>query len=223
MVTPRLISLATVLDRLSFSADSADIQDAVDGAIRAATKMLASQLRMEFDRATRTDHFQVRETGVRGGFGENRFLLSGALLADTSSSGLPAVAEGAYKNLDDTSLRWDLRAYETDVVEDLLLAHSESGLVTIRDVDLKGKWVRFGPYEAGLEEDTDGDYESVPDWLSEAAYLAAAIALDANPIIRRDEESGAQVRQLRADLADMIQTHVRYEPRAHRPIRVDAT
>lgn len=216
MPQPLLIGIDEVMGRLSFSSTQ-DIREAVEGAIRAATASMVGTLRTELDAATaREDLFRVTESGAREGFTHHELILSRGFVSDVTTANFLAVSAPHIRQLDDVSIRTDLRAFAFETTEDTLSIDAERGLVSVDDVDLKGQIVRM-TYNAGFSVDTDDEYEATPNWLVEAAYLAAAIALDANPIIRRDDEAEAQLNKLQRQLDVIVQSHVRYAPRALRP------
>jgi hypothetical protein len=212
---PLLISIQEVMDRLGFT-NTVDIPEAVAGAIRASTQALASEIRTELDLVTaQVDTFRVdRDTPWRTpGFVHHEFKLRRGFVTTADSGTFLAVAAKRMRELDDANVRVDLRAYESDITEDLLSIDLEKGFVSVDGYALNGHFVRM-TYDAGFAVDTDDEYQGVPNWLKEAAYLSAAISLDANPIIRRDDEAPAQVDELSRQLRAIMSNRVRYAPAA---------
>lgn len=205
-----------IRDTLGFD-DMADINDAIDAALVAATPVLAANLRSEFDKKTWIDTFYVDTPAQRmGNLLQTEFLLSTGFVTQITKM--------------ESSTGFDLFG-GTDVVDRLGTTRLDKDRGVIKSVtpDYTGMFVQI-TYEAGFDvSGTDPDmYEAVdvPPWLQEAAKVMAMMSLANNPVVRAVDDGGGSYAGianhptgvLRRQLEDLISVKRRYAPLAHMPV-----
>lgn len=216
-----------------------DMDRAIGRYLDVVTYSLAEALRVRtFDRTEQTDYFRVdrthqerspipvrrnvgegvwRETGSVSVLLETRLSLRNGFLASTTAADLPVVTAALRDSVDGTNFD-DVRSWPV-TGQDYVTAFAEEGLLVIQDVDLSGRYVKVGPYTTGFYEDSDGVAEGVPDWLKQLAAIDAVLMLNANPVIRRDDQPDGFEDAHRAMRRQIVERHVRYFPGAFKPIQ----
>jgi hypothetical protein len=71
-------------------------------------------------------------------------------------------------------------------------------------------------YSGGLDVNTDGEYEGVPDWLREAAMAQTALNLATHTMFQT-EDNNNDLRPLRDQIARVWGEHVRMKGAAYQP------
>lgn len=235
-----LAQVEDVRNELTFS-DIPDIETAIEGALKATTRVLERKLRTGFDLATYTDYFLIPPDAVlsqprqqqsvgtiqpawqrfTSGIYANSPLygteiaLNNGFLLDPSAVTVQAATMIPYFTDGDPNNVADLRAFEADGLDHTLV--TTEGRIYIMQVDVRGLYIEV-VYQAGFTVASDNVYDNVPAWLEEAAILHAQIMLDKNPIIRRPEGAESQIDVLLRQVNTIIDENIRYFPGAHKPM-----
>ncbi len=236
-----LASVADVRDELTFD-DLPDVDKAILGALKAATRVLERRLRTDFTFAAYEDTFLIDPNRIqskpsaqvssnlttprraRVGTGlfansplyETQFHLNHGFVTSSAIADLTVKSATMIHHFGDASLESDLRDFEGDG-EDHTFTSAEDGRVYVYQIDVRGLFVRIG-YNAGFTVASDDQFEGVPAWLEEAAIMHAQIMLDKNPVIRRPEGAESQISVLLHELNFIIDEKKRYHPSAISPL-----
>ena len=202
-----LASVKGIREALGFD-DMTDITAAIDMALHAAEPQLASILDTAFERSEVVDTFWVQEPGFRqGSHFKTEFRLSRGLLAAA-----PAVSHTEEPTLFSTPHPVD--------VSDAVVFDLGKGIGRDWKTRYNRHYVEIR-YTAGFEADPENaqsyDLSQVPAWLQEAAKLKCLMHLAKQPALT---EAGVALdaRQLDAQLAALINRHIRYAPMALLPL-----
>lgn len=217
-----------------------DMDRAIGRYLDLATYTLAEILRVrDFARTEQTDYFRVdrtyrktspvpvrrnvgqgvwRETGSVSVLLETRLSLRNGFLDSVAKDDLPVVTAPLRDDVDGTSFD-DVRDWPV-TGQDYVTGFAEQGLLVIQDVDLSGRYVKVGPYSSGFYEDSDGVAEGAPEWLRQLAAVETVLMLNANPVIRRDDQPEGFEAAHRAIKQQLVDRHTRYTPGAHKPVQV---
>lgn len=207
-----LASVRVIREQLGFD-DMTDINAAIEMALNSAEAQLAAQLGTQFGRTQLVDTFWVYEPGFRqGNHVETQLRLRRGMVAGepeiVSASSVSLLAQGNTM----TGIQLD----------------AEKGVLTDYTTDYYRRYVRVS-YTAGFEaemEDVEngeprptGSYvlSQVPEWLQEAAKLKALIHLSSSETIK-DAGITIDVKAIDAQLAAIVNQHLRYTPLALLPI-----
>ncbi len=221
----------------------ANIDKAIASSLRATTPQLAHLLRaQDFDRGTFTDYFcprmMIQQGSIldSGSAGWTRPSTGLTYRGDSGGYGVIGTPIGLHcgLRLSRAFLTADavtvvtastmadlLNTGGTDVAENggNILIEREKGLVKIFDLDLRDQFVRVA-YTAGFTVNTADEYESVPQWLVDAAEVKAVLNLDRDYPQFRGDRAGDPVSLVRRDddWRLMVQRKVRYLPNAEFPL-----
>lgn len=200
----KLVKVDAMLARLSLPSGDAQLEAALDSAIRAASPALEATLQTKFDYGERTHVFHLNPltTEVRGGLITLK-LGTGFMVTDGADAPLVVYADTAKDSLQSTA--------QELVADDGYFAEPEKGFVKVSE-DLLGKFVRV-TYHSGFNE-TD----EVPEWLSEACIAYSVRVLSTQQIGDPKPELG-KVFKFMADHGTIITDgHLRLCPYAVLPV-----
>lgn len=214
-MTQLLLSpVAELRQQLGFD-DMPDINNAITGAMQAATASLASGLNMKFDTGTYEDTFFMKEPSFmeEDGFHSEFRLSQGLVQSINSAQAFIRASTGvnAVQNNIDISGNIVLNGEKGQVFD--YLTRYDRHLVTIA-------------FTAGFAADgTDAtlyDQTKVPEWLKEANRLKALMMLNGMPPL---EEAGIKLetKSLHVQLHHLMGYHKRYLPCAVLPIQTKQT
>lgn len=225
-----LVGPDTVANRLTLSGSIGDFNRAIQGALRMARSLLETQLDTTFDRVSgQQDVFQItRVFNVEKGTPRFDMRLSRGFLTGTTEALLAVrAAPTLYKLLNGTdgTDRQNLRDH-TVTGYDYVRADTERGVVSVLDYDVINELGQASyvscTYTHGFTVDTDEEYESVPSWLQDYAYLTAAYHVLNNPIIRTTvgdtDNLQDRLNDVKEQLKTMDRNRRRYYPSAFRPL-----
>lgn len=194
--------------------DLEEINLALQEAMARATPVLASMLRTDFDRTTRTDVFFVMRPTLMGTvYSTDLRLRRGHVLP----SGYTVHASSTRVGLAASGTRTDLRSHGG---VDLTSLQDELGVLNVTGHDLTNMFVAVA-YTSGFEADGDEprlyDQAQVPDWLQQAAKAKATAIASQNPMLRGEEGPLIRKDGLNEAVMALVDDHVRYLPRAVGP------
>ena len=212
-----LFALQTFSDRFGIDLTTADFNDAVREASRAATQDMVSRFRLgslDVYPAVR-DFYFVDGMTRQGTANIAEFYLSrpfplGGVTALYTPDPL-AVRNG---NADSYT---DISNTAGDGASNRGGLDATRGIYTVFGINLSGQWVSI-QHSGGLDVNSDGEYEGVPDWLEEAAMAQTALNL-ANHVMFQTEDEGNDMDQLRAVISRLYSQHARLalSPTAYKP------
>lgn len=205
-----LASVRVIREQLGFD-DMTDINAAIEMALNSAEAQLAADLGTQFGRAQLVDTFWVYEPGFRqGAHVETQFRLRRGFIAAA-----PQIVSASTVAL--LSSATPIEGLQVDM---------EKGVVTDFVTDYDQDYVQVR-YTAGFEVEMNtadppqptGSYvlAQVPEWLQEAAKLKALIHLSSSETIK-DAGITIDVKAVNAQLAAIVNQHLRYTPMAIPPI-----
>lgn len=237
-----LASVDAVRTELTFD-DVTEVDNAILGALKAASAVLARKLRTDFDFASYTDTFMVppnhahsapqplasnlfaspRVVSTQGLLASTNVImtqlhLNHGFLTSTSLTDLTVKTSQLFAHFSDGNSNniSDIRVFPADGL-DHIIPDTEAGLIYLSQVDVRGLFVQV-EYTAGFTVASDDVYDDVPFWLEEAAILHTQIMLDKNPVIRRPEGAESQISALLTQFNTIIDEKVRYHPAAVKPL-----
>lgn len=231
-----LLSVDEMFERLAYDRTE-DLEKGIERALRTATQVLRSDLRMDFDRVTGVrDVFRIDRTNfVQAPVGSrtSRFfdtqgraffsdlpllhvkLMLGMGLVDPDlTGGVEVFAASLPAHLDDPSFRRDLANF-SDGLSHLMFDYEE-GVVAIDGLFLDAMYVGV-TYDAGLFVNSDDVYEGVPEWLRELAFLRATVLIDADPVLRTENQVRLDKDTTAQQIRAILGSHIRYRPEAVKP------
>lgn len=210
-----LLDPTIIRDELGFD-DMTDINDAITGAVQAATASLSAALHTSFDAGTHTDTWFV-EAPLRkvAGLCETEFRLTYGFVQTLTSFGY-----STYANLLGTS-------EALNSLSDVVLS-AEKGSIRDFTTDYTRTFAR-AVYTHGFAVDDANqdvyDQEQVPQWLKEAAKMQALVLLANSPALKQagidiDTYSYASLKQQGPGtvLQAILAQHARYMPLAILPL-----
>lgn len=197
------ISVADMRARMGFD-EMADVNAAIEAALKGATSWLSSTLRTSFDYGSYTERFRLEQMFASG---------TGTELILSFKRGFLTTLTMGY-----ASTRAQLGGTEEVDLAAYIDPDLEKGLVTISEINLENVFIRAA-YTAGFQPSEDNpelyDADDVPEWLIEAASLKTMIIYDtANPTVRRENAGTKDLEVMKGTLDAIITSHVRYHPQA---------
>ena len=211
-------------------ASEADVDAAIENALRQATISLEGMLRDQFARVDATDVFFISQSMLHPASSndrdrdiERRVTAGGVVPSATlhlSRGGVVSVtsafASYTQAGLSDATTRTDLTTILNG--DSALMLDEPMGLLRIVDYALSNQYIEL-QYLAGILND-DGcpaTYEGVPDWLEELATLQASIILNANPQVRNEALPADELASLKELRNSIVLDHARYAPMSFKP------
>ena len=212
-----LFNLQRFSERYGIDLSVGDFNNAVIEAARGATATMASRFRFtDFNEYTaRRDIFACERTFGQGNTLTRSFLLARGFTSKANVTAYYATSPIHLRNADLNNMV-NLEDALEDGESDMLFVDEDQGLLTVYGIDLTGLWVLVD-YTGGLSIATDDEYEGVPEWLSEAAMLQAAMNLSTSKVLKIDDEDGDDFSILKDQLKTALVDHRRYHPAAVKP------
>lgn len=207
----KLVSVANLASYIGFDAGVASAQ--METATEVATQTIIGVLNTDLELAAVADQFYILPTGSLplGRAWRTRLALSRGFI-----QGPVEITFGSALN--------DLSLSANSYDNTFIAVDRDLGGIVITGPDLRGQFVQVS-YVAGfdLDETAPGQFASdaLPEWLVEAAQMAAVATLDETyPDLRFDKGQGAKesAASMRRGMAARLQGKLRYFPSATHPI-----
>jgi hypothetical protein len=198
-----LVPVSKVLEALKMDSDT-DIDNVIKQGLHAATGVVSSILRTDFDKKT--------------GFKEKFFVPEYA----DGSVGL-LLSRGFVSDLTEVEiLDFPYSTSGTSVLTTSVVA-LERGTVRVYPSYTPPYYLQV-TYDCGFSVDpttaTLFKQSEVPEWLQSAAVLAAVIHMDAmHPTLRHDRKDPREIPEMKKEMYGLLQSHIRYEPMMLNPMR----
>ncbi len=203
-----------------------EVNTIFDAALEAATSDLESRLRTDFAEETRFDIFQLTPQNVNPYCYQYHWRLKNGFV--NSSDTFTVRAFSTFDDLTNGSAI-DITSqvvtdYKSGVVS--LLGGIITSVIRFNGYDkIPGNFVRVDYTSGWVDDDDDGVYDTVPDWLKQACMLRAISHVDTiNPNLRRNNSKQTRVQpDLELSVVEtlyvsLIQKHIRYHPKYSNPI-----
>lgn len=202
----RLVKVSRVLDRMNFEDTLPDIPDVIEEILDSLTPDIEQDLRSTIVRSTVTDRWFVQGSFAPTAGVYHTFL---------------AARQGLVRSLTSISYASSYARLATDYTDladyAQIEGNGEKGSFAVFDMNLSGLYVQ-ATYVAGLDEISDGEFESVPGWLQELAIWRAILKFDAvHPGVRVQEKGDKSTSDIQALANGIVNRNVRYLPRHIQP------